>query len=128
MELATRKFLLREIKKDIIENEKEIINALGKDLAKSEFEAVVAEVQYVLSEIDHVLKKLHKWVKPRKVSTPMVHWPAKSFVYYEPFGSVLVIAPWNYPFQLSVSPAVGAIAAGNTVVIKPSELPVKQRK
>ncbi len=128
MELATRKFLLNEIKKDILENEKEIINALGKDLGKGEFEAVVAEVQYVLSEIDNILKKLHKWVKPKKVSTPLVHWPAKSFIHYEPFGNILVVAPWNYPFQLAVSPSVGAIAAGNTVVIKPSELASETEK
>ena len=128
MEVATRKFLIEEIKKDIIEFESKIIRALKNDLGKCEFEGIVAEVQYCLSEIDHVLKKINKWVKPKKISTPLVHWPAKSYVYYEPYGHVLVVAPWNYPFQLCISPMVGAISAGNRVTLKPSEVTTETEK
>jgi aldehyde dehydrogenase (NAD+) len=122
MEVATRKFLIKEIEKDILKYEEKILVALKKDLGKCEFEGVVAEVQYCLSEIDHILKKIDKWTRPKKVFTPAVHWPAKSYIFYEPFGHVLVIAPWNYPFQLCISPLVGALSAGNKVTIKPSEV------
>ena len=128
MEVATRKFLINEIKNDILKYESKILNALKIDLGKCEFEGVVAEVQYCLSEIDHILKKIDKWIKPKKVFTPLVHWPAKSYVFYEPYGHVLVIAPWNYPFQLCVSPMVGAISAGNKVTLKPSEVTSETEK
>ncbi len=122
MDLNRRKNILRNLQTDILQNEKEILDALKKDLNKCEFEGVATEVQYVLSELGHILKKISSWVKPKKVFTPLLHWPAKSYIHYEPYGEVLIIGPWNYPFQLILSPLIGAISAGNTVVIKPSEI------
>lgn len=114
--------LLIKLQEAILANEGEINQALKKDLNKGDFESYTTEVGFVLSEIKHTLKSLKKWMKPQKVATPMVHWPAKSFINKRPFGNVLVIGPWNYPFQLVFAPLVGAIAAGNTAVLKPSEL------
>mgnify|MGYP001440447663 CR=1 FL=1 len=122
MKLSKRLELLKEIKRDILTNERTILKALKDDLNKCEFEGVATEVQYVLSEIDHAIRKLAKWVKPKKVSTPLLHWPAKSYIHFEPYGEILIIGPWNYPFQLIFSPLVGALSAGNKVVIKPSEV------
>ena len=122
MELSTRLRLLKELKADIKAREKDILLSLNQDLKKCEFEGVATEVQYVLSEIEHALKKVSKWVKPKKVPTPILHWPARSYIHYEPFGKILIIGPWNYPFQLIFSPLVGAISAGNKVVVKPSEI------
>ena len=122
MELSTRLKILRELKIDIQAREQDILRALNLDLRKCEFEGVATEVQYVLSEIEHTLKKVSKWIKPKKVPTPLLHWPAKSYIHYEPFGEILIIGPWNYPFQLIISPLVGAISAGNKVVVKPSEI------
>lgn len=99
-----------------------IAQALYEDLGKSSLEASIAEIQFVLGEIKHTLKHLKKWMKPKRVSTPWVLMPARSYIVSEPLGRVLIIAPWNYPFQLLLSPLVGALAAGNQVVLKPSEL------
>jgi len=122
MNLNSRIELIKNLRNDILIHEQDILAALKSDLNKSEFESIATEVQYVLSEIDHVLKKIRKWVKPKKVFSPLLHWPSKSYIHYEPFGEILIIGPWNYPFQLIISPLVGAIAAGNTVVVKPSEV------
>ena len=122
MDILTRIDLLNLIKKDILKSETAIIDALKKDLGKSQFESVIAEIQITLNEISHTLKNIKKWTRPKKVSTPLLFWPAKSSIVYEPYGHVLIIAPWNYPFQLLLSPMIGAIAAGNKVTLKPSEL------
>lgn len=114
--------LLKKIREVIKKHENDIIDALAKDLGKPRVESLVAEVCFVLNEIDGIIKKLPKWAKPKRMGTPIISWPAKSYIYREPFGKVLVIAPWNYPFQLLFSPLIGAIAAGNTVVLKPSEM------
>ncbi|UTE75929.1 aldehyde dehydrogenase [Rossellomorea sp. KS-H15a] len=109
--------------KDLIQtHEHDIINAVKEDLNKPEIEAKRAEIGLVLGEIDFTLENLNGWASPGEVQTPDTHSGAKSFIYPEPYGSILVIAPWNYPFQLAVAPLVGAIAAGNTAVLKPSEL------
>lgn len=109
--------------KDLIQtHEHDIINAVKEDLNKPEIEAKRAEIGLVLGEIDFTLENLTGWASPGEVQTPDTHSGAKSFIYPEPYGSILVIAPWNYPFQLAVAPLVGAIAAGNTAVLKPSEL------
>lgn len=109
--------------KDLIQtHEKEIIKAVKNDLNKPEVEAKRAEIGLVLGEIDFTMENLAGWAAPKEVKTPSTHEGAKSFIHTEPYGSVLVIAPWNYPFQLAVAPLVGAIAAGNTAVLKPSEL------
>lgn len=112
---------LSRLKKGIIQNETAIFEALKEDLAKSTYESFLTEVGVILDEIRLVSRRLKSWARPRRVKTPFYLWPASSRVYYEPFGRVLIIAPWNYPFLLSISPLVGAIAAGNCSVLKPSE-------
>ncbi|MFH1856403.1 MAG: aldehyde dehydrogenase [Candidatus Omnitrophota bacterium] len=112
---------LEILRKTIIENEKEILDALRSDLGKPEMEAYVAEVSDVINDIDIAVKNIRRWAKPLKTPTPLMLFPAKSYIYAEPYGSVLIIAPWNYPFKLAMSPLVGAMAAGNCVVVKPSE-------
>lgn len=112
---------LKKLKAAIIKYEPAIVKALYEDLRKPEFEAYATEVGFVLDSIGHTIKNLHSWAKPLKVKTP-IHQPfSKSYVLYEPYGVTLVISPFNYPFQLSIEPLVGAIAAGNTVILKPSE-------
>lgn len=104
------------------ENEPAFLAALKTDLGKPEVEGFITDIAFVTSEVKMMLKNLNKWNKPERVPTPLVTMPAKSRLIPEPLGVVLVIAPWNYPVQLLLVPAAGAIAAGNTVVMKPSEV------
>src|SRR5690625_5265472 len=101
------------------------MDALRADLNKSEFEAYSTEIGVVLNEIRFVKKHLRKWMQPKRVKTPMTHFGASSRIYPEPYGVSLIIAPWNFPFQLSIAPIIGAIAAGNCVILKPSEFTPK---
>lgn len=112
---------LRKLKDGIQRYEKRIIEALYKDLGKSEFEAYVTEVGFLLDSINNTMKNLKKWMKPEKAKTPFTLWPAKSFIMKEPYGTVLIIGPYNYPFQLLIEPLIGVIATGNCAVLKPSE-------
>ncbi|MED0997110.1 aldehyde dehydrogenase [Bacillus mobilis] len=112
---------LRKLKDGIQRYEKRIIQALYQDLGKSEFEAYLTEVGFVLDSINNTMKNLRKWMKPEKVKTPFTLWPAKSFIMKEPYGTVLIIGPYNYPFQLLIEPLIGVIATGNCAVLKPSE-------
>lgn len=98
-----------------------ILDALAADLGKPPLEAFLAEVHFVISEIRLFRRKLRRWAKPRRVGHPYYLLPARSEIRREPYGVALVVAPWNYPLQLSLSPLVAAVAAGNTVVLKPSE-------
>jgi aldehyde dehydrogenase (NAD+) len=104
------------------ENEARIHEALASDLGKPTFEAFTTETGFVLSEARHALKHLKGWMRPERVRSTLAIFPAKSRIEREPLGSVLVIAPWNFPFQLTVAPWVAALAAGNCAVLKPSEL------
>lgn len=113
---------LKKLRKLIVDNESSILDALKKDLNKSALEAYTTEVGFVLKDIDHTLKAIRKWSKPEKVATPLFHQIGSSWIQSEPLGLVYVIAPWNYPFQLLIAPAIGAIAAGNTVIMKPSRM------
>ncbi|PRR80115.1 Aldehyde dehydrogenase [Clostridium liquoris] len=113
---------LKKLKSLIIKNEEAIYEALKKDLNKSDFESYVSEVGFVLGEINFTIKNIKNWCRVKKVKTPLVHLPGKSYILKEPYGSVLIIGPWNYPFQLLIAPLVGAIAAGNCALLKPSEL------
>ncbi|MGP7816417.1 aldehyde dehydrogenase [Niallia sp. 01092] len=113
---------LQKLKAGIEQFKQKIIEALQKDLGKHAFEAYAYEVGFVLSSIRHTLKNLKKWAKRKKVKSPLTLFPSKSYVQYEPYGTVLIIGPFNYPFQLVMEPLIGAIAAGNCVVLKPSEL------
>lgn len=113
--------MLSRLKETISSMESEILEALAKDLGKSSFEGYVTEVGFVLSSIDFMIKHLEEWMEPQQVKTPVHLQPAKSFVIRESYGSVLIIGPFNYPFQLVMDPLVGAIAAGNCAIVKPSE-------
>lgn len=117
-----RKGELNRLKESLNLHQEKILGALHKDLGKPAFEGYVGEVGFILDEIKHTVKHLSSWMKPEKVSTPLLHFPATSRIYSEPLGTCLVIGPWNYPFQLVLSPLVGALAAGNCAVLKPSEL------
>jgi len=117
-----RKKMLETLAEQVRNNEKEICHALKLDLNKSETEAYVTEIGFLLEEIKFTLKHLDKWMKPEKVKTAKTHIGSKGIRVAEPFGVTLIIAPWNYPFQLQLAPLVGAIAAGNTAILKPSEL------
>lgn len=119
-----RKEQLSRLKKAIQHHEKEIIQALYMDLRKSEFEAYATEVGFVLDSIGYMMKHLDEWMKPEQVKTPLHLLPAKSFIMREPYGSVLIIGPFNYPFQLVMEPLIGAIIGGNCAVLKPSEATV----
>jgi len=113
---------LDNLKQSIVANEEIIIDALASDLGKSEFEAYATEVGFVLDSIGQMQKNLGDWMEPEKVKTPLHLQPAKSFIIREPYGSVLVIGPFNYPFQLAMEPLIGAIVGGNCSIVKPSEM------
>lgn len=113
---------LEKLKSAIKDKEEKIIEVLKAELNKSELETYSTEIGIVLAEISFIQKHLKSWVKPKKVKTPLTHFGSSSYIYYDPYGVALIIAPWNYPFQLAMAPLVGAIAAGNCAVIKPSEL------
>ncbi|PRP66594.1 aldehyde dehydrogenase [Nonlabens agnitus] len=112
---------LKKLKSVLEKNENEVYKALKQDLGKSEFEAFVTEFQVVMGELDTYIKKTRTWSRPKKVSAALLNFPSKARRYPEPYGNTLIISPWNYPFQLALAPLIGAIAAGNTVVLKPSE-------
>ncbi|MCF0148885.1 MAG: aldehyde dehydrogenase [Clostridium sp.] len=112
---------LKKLKMIIKENEELIIEALYKDLKKSDFEAFATEIGILYDELNLHIKKLKSWAKKERKKTPIIHFPAKSYIYKEPYGVALIIGPFNYPFQLIISPLIGAISAGNCAIIKPSE-------
>ena len=116
-----RKEQLTKLKKAVIENTVLLHEALYADLKKSPEECWVTETGFLLAEVNNILKNLKEWMQEERVSTNLVNLPSKSYVMTEPLGVVLVISPWNYPFQLLFTPLAGAIAAGNCVVLKPSE-------
>lgn len=120
--------MLDRLKKAIILKEEKIYEALQKDLGKGSFESYVTEVGFVLSSITFMMKNLKEWMEPESVKTPAHLQPAKSFIIREPYGSVLIIGPFNYPFQLVMDPLVGAIAAGNCAIVKPSEATIHTTK
>jgi aldehyde dehydrogenase (NAD+) len=128
MPVHVRKKKLELLRQAILKNETRINQALKSDLGKSEFETYATETGFIIDEIGHILKHIDGWAKPRKVKTPITLIPGKSRIYYEPYGVVLIISPWNYPFQLCLSPLLGAIAAGNKVVVKPSEFAAETSK
>jgi aldehyde dehydrogenase (NAD+) len=117
-----RRSQLIALRQLLVENEIEIYQALEADLGKCQFESFVTEYAFVLHDIELFLKKLKKWMKPKKVSTPIITQPGKSKLIPEPYGVCLIMGAWNYPIQLVLSPMVAAIGAGNCVVLKPSEL------
>jgi len=118
---AFRKQQLLRLKKAVRTHEALITEALYQDLRKSPTESYTTEIGFVYEEINYTLKHLKDWMKPQRVSTPLIAQPALSKIYRDPLGLTFIIAPWNYPFQLMISPLVGAIAGGNCAILKPSE-------
>ena len=113
---------LLALRRMITENERDIEAALMADLGKPAVESQITEIGFVLGEIDHTVKNLARWMKPQRVRVPAALVPASARVVSEPLGVALIIAPWNYPFQLALAPLIGALAAGCAVVVKPSEI------
>ncbi len=118
--LAFRMQALERLEKIVKRNEGEIRHALYQDLHKSSFESYMTEMGMVFSELDFVKRHLKGWMRKKTVRTPLAQFPSRSFVTYEPYGVVLVMAPWNYPFMLCMDPLIGAVAAGNCCILKPS--------
>jgi len=116
-----RKENLRKLKASILKHEQDLYEALHADLKKSPEEVWVTETGLVISELNAAIKNLYQWMQPEQIETNLLNLPSTSKVLKEPLGVVLIIGPWNYPFQLLINPLVGAIAAGNCVVLKPSE-------
>ncbi|WP_156290859.1 aldehyde dehydrogenase [Oceanobacillus salinisoli] len=116
-----RKKQLENLKQMLKKNESQIYRALKRDLNKSRYEVYTTELGFLFSEIDFAVKNLRSWMEPEKVPSPITHKGSKSYILKEPFGVALVISPWNYPLQLALAPVIGAISAGNCVVLKPSE-------
>ena len=112
--------MLKKLYDTIKENKKEIADALQTDLGKSEFESFMCETGMVLSEITYMIKNTAKFAATKKAATPLAQFPSKSYQVAVPYGNVLVMSPWNYPFLLAMDPVVDAVAAGNTVILKPS--------
>lgn len=117
-----RKETLIKLLDNLIIHENEIVDALYKDFKKPAFESVITETNYVITELKHTIKKMKSWSKPTRVLPSIINFPSRDYIYKEPYGRVLIIAPWNYPYQLALCPLVSAVAAGNQIVIKPSEL------
>lgn len=118
--ISYRELQLRRMYQWISGHEDEILEALRQDLNKSPFEGYATEIGIVKEEIQYILKHLRSWAKVKRVHTPITQFPSRSFIYHEPYGVVLIMSPWNYPFQLTIAPLVGAICAGNCAVVKPS--------
>ncbi len=121
-DIKYRKESLKKLLHNIIENEEAIIKALYDDFKKPAFEAVLTETNYVISDLKETIKRMDSWAKPKKVFASLLNFPSSDYIYSEPYGNVLILSPWNYPFQLALCPLIAAVAAGNKVTLKPSEL------
>ncbi len=119
-DIAFRKQALKSLRDSILRHEKELLEAIKADLGKSSTEAYMCEVGLTLSTIRYTLKHINQWARTRRMPTPLTNFHSRSMIVQEPYGVVLVMSPWNYPVLLSLEPLIGAIAAGNTVVLKPS--------
>lgn len=120
--IETRKNSLKKLLANVIKYENEIIKALYDDFKKPAFEAVATETSYIISDLKETIANIDRYSKPKKVNFNLLNFPSNDYIISEPYGKVLIIAPWNYPFQLAICSLVAAVAAGNTVVLKPSEL------
>jgi aldehyde dehydrogenase (NAD+) len=112
--------ILKKLRSLILLHEQDIIDALWKDFHKPEFEVIATETRFVIKELNFTIRNLRKWARARRVRTPLVHFLSHSYVTPQPYGQALVLSPWNFPFQLAFMPLVGAIAAGNCVILKVS--------
>jgi len=118
---AFRREALRRLKRGLLEHERELVKALEADLGKSESEAYLSEIAPVVMELNHAIRNVFRWSRPKRTKTPIALFGAGSRMYPEPYGVALIISPWNYPVLLTLRPLIGALAAGNCVVVKPSE-------
>ena len=121
LDINFRKKKLIELKKEIQKNEKEIELALYKDLGKSSGESFLTEIHFIYTELNIAIKNINKWTRRKSVRPSLLNYPSSDYIIPQPYGITLHISPWNYPFQLSIAPLIGAVAAGNTIVLKPSE-------
>ncbi|QSX05521.1 aldehyde dehydrogenase [Sedimentibacter sp. zth1] len=120
LDINVRINALLDLKEVLIMHEDEILEALYKDLNKDKMEGYLTETSMVIDEINYAIKHIKKWTKKETVKTPISQFPSKSIIYKQPYGIVLILSPWNYPLQLCLAPLVGAIAAGNCAILKPS--------
>lgn len=121
-EINFRKEKLKKLLHTISENEEAILDALYKDFKKPAFEGFLTEINVVKSDLKDAIKNIKSWSKPKKVRPSLLNFPSSDYIYSEPYGKTLIISPWNYPFQLALCPVIASYAAGNSVVLKPSEL------
>jgi len=126
--LEQRQVVLKKLESVLIAKQEEILAALAADLGKPGMEAYLSEYYFLLQELRLVRKKMKSWLKKKRVGSPFYFQPCRSWIERKPFGVVLVMAPWNYPFQLSLSPVIAAVAAGNLVVLKPSEMATESER
>ena len=126
--IELRKEKLKQLLSVVIKHEQEIIDALYLDFKKPEFESILTETSYVISDIKNAIKNINNWAKPKKIIPSLFNFPSSDFILSEPYGKVLIIAPWNYPYQLALCPLIAAVCAGNQVVLKPSELTLNTSK
>ena len=112
--------ILKKLRSLIISHEQDLVDALWKDFHKPEFEVIATESRFVIKELNTVIRNLKKWMEAESVYTPVVHFIARSYIIPQPYGQVLILSPWNFPFQLSFMPLVGALAAGNCAILKVS--------
>ncbi len=117
-----RKECLKKLYSCIKKYENEVFIALNADFKKPELEAILTETNFIYTELKTTIQNINSWAKPKRVWPSLLNFPSSDFIYNEPYGSVLIISPWNYPFQLAICPLIGAVAAGNKVTLKPSEL------
>ncbi|WP_341636890.1 aldehyde dehydrogenase [Staphylococcus casei] len=120
-DIKFRKKQLKLLTKSIKNHENDLLDAFQKDLGKNKVESYATEIGFTLKSLKTARKELKNWSKQKQVNTPIFMFPTKSYIMKEPYGTVLIIGPFNYPFQLLIEPLIGAIAAGNTVILKPSE-------
>ncbi len=112
--------MLKKLRSVILSHEQDIVDAIWKDFHKPEFEVIATESRFVIKELNYAIRKLGSWSRSRRVRTPVVHFLSHSYVTPQPYGQVLVLSPWNFPFQLAFMPLIGALAAGNCVIMKVS--------
>jgi aldehyde dehydrogenase (NAD+) len=120
LDIKYRLEILKKLRSVIIDHEQEIVDAIWKDFHKPEFEVIATESRFVIKELNYAIRNLKRWTRLRRVRTPVVHFMSHSYITPQPYGQVLVLSPWNFPFQLAFMPLIGALAAGNCVVLKVS--------
>ncbi|MCR9228617.1 MAG: aldehyde dehydrogenase [Flavobacteriaceae bacterium] len=126
--LGFRKQYLKKLQQEVMDQEDAICDALYADFKKPKFESLATETQLALAELKYAIKNIGSWSEPERVFGSWANFPSKEWIQPEPYGKVLIISPWNYPFMLAISPLIGAVAAGNTAILKPSEFSVHTSK